>query len=204
MFIHDRGHLVYNSLYNFGSVQIYSLMEFGDYTSTVIHELHRKEVSYLKDDPRTPCNATTPREEEMNTCIQHFLENKVGCQLPWHNDASNLSKCTVPDQLKKFVKAYDDIVSLSGFSIAKETGCLPSCTINEYTVNVIKRFSYQDDKPRFSAYFFYPGARYTEKVYFYTYDFTSYIADAGGLVGLFLGYSILSVYDGLKYVWKNK
>ena len=57
---------------------------------------------------------------------------------------------------------------------------------------------------KFRGHFFYPGGRYAEKVYNHKYDFTSYIADVGGLVGLFLGYSMLSFYDGMKSLWKNK
>ena len=197
--------MVYNSMYNFGSAQTYTSMEpIGNNTWVTVHEINRKEVSYI-NDPRTPC-LSKPREEEMNTCIQHFIENTIRCQLPWHTDITNLSKCTEPEQYGDFLEAYDEIASLSGFSIAKKTGCLPSCTINEFTMNVVSRmlFHFPDVGPQFNSYFFYPGARYQEKVYFYLYDFTSYIADAGGLVGLFLGFSILSIYDGLKNVWKNR
>ena len=203
VFIHERGHMVYNSMYNFGSTQSYTHCTPKDNNTWItVHEIHRKEVSYL-NDPRTPC-LSKPREEEMNTCIQHFIEAKMGCQLPWHTVASNLSKCTEPEQYEDFMVAYDEIVSLSGFSIAKKTGCLPSCKINEFTVNVVSHITHPDEEAKYQGYFFYPGGRYQQKVYFYTYDFTSYIADAGGLVGLFLGFSILNVYDGLKYIWKNK
>ena len=195
--------MVYNSMYNFGSAQSYTHCTPKDNNTWItVHEIHRKEVSYL-NDPRTPC-LSKPREEEMNTCIQHFIEAKMGCQLPWHTVASNLSKCTEPEQYEDFMVAYDEIVSLSGFSIAKKTGCLPSCKINEFTVNVVSHITHPDEEAKYQGYFFYPGGRYQQKVYFYTYDFTSYIADAGGLVGLFLGFSILNVYDGLKYIWKNK
>ena len=54
------------------------------------------------------------------------------------------------------------------------------------------------------GYFYYPGGQYWKKDYHYSYDFASYIADVGGLVGLFLGYSMLGFYDGLKNVYKNK
>ena len=202
MFIHERGHLVYNSMDNFGNAQSYTSMDDSNTSFTTVHEIHRKEVSYL-NDPRTPC-LSKPRDEEMNTCIQHFIENTIGCQLPWHTDTTNFSKCTEPEQYTDYLVAYDEIVSLSGFSIAKKTGCLPSCKINEFTVNIVSRLAMPDEDAQYNGYFFYPGARYQQKVYFYTYDFTSYIADAGGLVGLFLGFSILNVYDGLKYIWKNK
>ena len=43
-----------------------------------------------------------------------------------------------------------------------------------------------------------------KKLYHITYDYTSYIADVGGLIGLFLGFSMLSIYDGLKNALKNK
>ena len=87
-----------------------------------------------------------------------------------------------------------------------ETGCLPSCKRNEYSVNIIERMNVDDEYGRtmYTGYFYYPSGRYIKKDYYYTYDFSSYIADVGGLVGLFLGHSLISLYDLLKQAWKNK
>ena len=114
-----------------------------------------------------------------------------------------LSKCTESTQYRDFLKYYEEIASLSGFSIAQKTGCHPSCRINEISV-VVKDQVISQEPWAFSGYFYYPGGQYKKKLYHITYDYTSYIADVGGLIGLFLGFSMLSIYDGLKNALKNK
>ena len=165
-------------------------------------EVIRKEVTYI-NDPRTPCQMK-PRDVDMNICIQHYIETKIECQLPWHTDKTTLPSCIETGQYRDFLTSYEEIASLSGFSIAKKTGCLPSCKMNEFSVMIKDYILSQDGWPKFSGHFFYPGGQYKKKLYSLTYDFISYIADAGGLIGLFLGCSMLSIYDGLKNAWKNK
>jgi hypothetical protein len=41
-------------------------------------------------------------------------------------------------------------------------------------------------------------SRYQKKTHYYTYDWSSFIADVGGFLGLFMGHSILSFYDTVK------
>lgn len=201
VYIHEPGHLVHNSMYNYGSALSYTVINNNTYEFTV-HEIRRNEVSHI-NDPRTPCQSK-PREEEMNTCIQHYIENTIGCQLPWHNSNTTMPKCTESAQYQDFITAYDDIASLDGFSIGRKTGCLPSCTINEFTMHVLNRISNPGQEAQYDSSFYYTGGRYKQKVFYYTYDFTSYIADVGGLVGLFLGFSMLSVYDEIKGAWKTE
>ena len=203
VYIHEYNHMVHNSLYNFGSALSYNA-NLGDNNSLVItyHEISRRHVIYI-NDPKTPCQSKI-REIDMNICIQDYIENKIGCQLPWHKNMVDLPKCNETEQYQAFLTSYEEIAGHSGFFIAKKTGCLPSCTINEFTVNIKDRKFKIGELAMFGGYFFYPAGRYIQRVYEYTYDLTSYIADVGGLVGLFLGYSILGFYDGLKNVWKNK
>ena len=201
VYIHEKGHLVHNSMYNFGNVPSYTTLNINQSVVTV-HEIQRTEVSYL-DESRTPCQSK-PRDEEMNHCIQHFIEKEIGCQLPWYLENTTLPKCTQAKQYRDFLSYYDKIASLNGFSIARKTECLPSCKINEFSMEVKNRIVMPDGGSTYNGYFYYPSGRYKQKVYYYTYDFTSYIADIGGLVGLFLGFSMLSIYDGLKTTLKNK
>ena len=205
-YVHDHGHMIHNSLYNFGNDLSYTSIHNNN-TLIKAHEIRRREVTYL-NDPRTPCQPK-PRNEDMNNCVQRYIENEIGCQLPWNRNMTTLPKCTEREQYKHFLEKYDEIASLGGFSISKTTGCLPSCTINEFSLKVKSSMSISNESnsyigSMYAGLFYYPGGRYIQKVYYYQYDFTSYIADVGGLVGLFLGYSMLSFYDGLKYVWKNK
>ena len=51
---------------------------------------------------------------------------------------------------------------------------------------------------------FFSSQRYTELVHYYTYEWSSFIADVGGFLGLLLGYSVLSIYDEAKILLKAK
>ena len=50
----------------------------------------------------------------------------------------------------------------------------------------------------------FSSQRYTELVHYYTYEWSSFIADVGGFLGLLLGYSVLSIYDEAKLLLRAK
>ena len=166
-------------------------------------EVQKKDVTYLNDD-RTPCQQK-PRTEEISTCIQHYIENKMRCQLPWHNQNTTFPQCIKSDQYVEFLNTYLGISSQNEAWIAKVTGCLPSCRRNEFEVKVVNRIEMppENGKCYYSGMFYYPSGSYKEKTYYYTYEFSDYIADIGGYMGLLLGYSLISFYDGFKYMLKK-
>ena len=201
IYIHDKGNMLHNSPGNFGSTFSYTDTSFSNFTLTIIHEIKKRAVSYLNDN-RTPCQSK-PRKTGMNTCIQRHIENEIGCQLPWNN-ASPTSRCTESGQYKNFLSTYDEIAKLSEKSIAERTGCLPSCQRNEFTVNILSRIENPSDSGGYyTGYFYYASGRYVEKSYHYVYDMFDLLADVGGYMGLLVGYSLLSVYDSLKFFCKK-
>ena len=108
-----------------------------------------------------------------------------------------------PEQYEEFLNSYHQISNLNEASIAKVTGCLPSCKRNEFKLKVVSHLdspSMKGQKHFFGGIFFYPSGAYKEMSYYYTYEFSDYIADIGGYMGLLLGCSLLSFYDGLKCV----
>ena len=88
------------------------------------------------------------------------------------------------------------------------TGCLASCTKDEYQTEVIaetvSKFEQfcgfftecEEDDTRFQLlHLYYVNGRYEEKKQYLIYDYNSMIADIGGYMGLLLGYSLLSLYE---------
>ena len=198
--IHDRGHYIHNAMYKYGNAYTYTMLNPGKESMTV-NEIHMKEVTYINDE-RTPCQST-PRTEEINTCIQRHIENEMECQLPWHNEVTSLPRCSASDKYEEFLNSYIRIKSLSEEQISNETGCLPSCQRNEFEVLVNNHFRRptSDGKASYSGLFYYPSGEFRKKTYFYVYDFGDYIGDVGGYLGLLLGYSMLTFYDGFKYMY---
>ena len=162
-----------------------------------------KDVTYLNDE-RTPCQSQ-PRTEEMNSCIQHYIEKTMRCQLPWHNDSKSMQRCSKPEQYDEFLKTFTKLVKKKESTIAEMTGCLPSCRRREFEMKFINRMAKPlvDGKMQSSGYFYYPTGRYIEKQHFYTYTYGDFIADMGGFIGLFLGYSALDCYDAVRYLFKE-
>ena len=194
--------MLHNSLGNFGSAFSYTDTSSSKSTVTTIHDIKKREVSYLNDE-RTPCQSM-PRKTEMNTCIQKYIENEIGCQLPWNNaSTSDFAKCTESGQYQTFLTTYDNIAKLSERSIAERTGCLPSCQRSEFTVSILNRIVDPfNQEGSYIGYFYYASGRYVEKSYHYDYDLFDLLADVGGYMGLLVGYSLLTVYDSIKYLCK--
>lgn len=199
--VHDKGHQI-SSMYTFGND--YAFTTFPDNASLVnLFEIQMEDVTYLKDK-RTPCQSE-PRTEDMNTCIQHYLERTMKCQLPWHNESTVLPRCTKPEQYDEFIKSYNKITRMKEASIAEITSCLPSCERREFQMKLItsKTIPLTDGQRHITGYFYYPNGRYTEKHHYYTYKTGDLFADIGGYLGLLLGYSILSCYDAFRYLCKK-
>ena len=202
--IHDRNHYIHNAIYKYGSDYSYTSLNGRNKSRMVLYEVQKEVVNYMNDE-RTPCQSKL-REEEINTCIQHHIENRMGCQLPWHNRSTTLPRCIEFEQYEEFLKSYYQISSLNEASIAEVTGCLPSCRRNEFKLKAVSQMdmpSLIGQQHFFGGIFFYPSGAYKEKVYYYTYEFSDYIADIGGYMGLLLGCSILSFYDGFKCICKK-
>lgn len=163
-------------------------------------EIQRKDVTYLNDE-RTPCQ-TEPRTEEMNICIQHHIENAMGCQLPWHNESTALPRCIETKHYDDFIKMYNDITRKQETQIGEITGCLPSCQRREFEIKLMNRITVPlvDGLRQISGYFYYPTGRYKEESHYYAYTIGDFFADVGGYMGLLLGYSALSCYDAFKYL----
>ena len=202
--IHDRNHYINNGHYKYGNAYSYTSLLGSNKSRMGLFEIQKKVVTYLNDE-RTPCQSKL-REEEINTCIHHHIENKIGCQLPWHNKNTTLPRCIKFEQYEEFLNSYDQISNLNVASISKVTGCLPSCKRNEFKLKVVSQMdmpSIEGQIHFFGGIFFYPSGAYKEKSYYHTYEFSDYIADVGGYMGLLLGFSLLSFYDGFKYMCKK-
>ena len=191
------------SLYSYGSDYAMVQLPPGNISMISPFEIHKTQVAYMNDE-RTPCQSE-PRTEQMNTCIQRHIENVMECQLPWNNASTSLPVCNESKHYDKFLKMYNDITRKQEANIAEITGCLPSCNRNEYSMKLINRIALPpaDGERLSSIIFYYPTGRYIEKIYYYPYHYGDFFADVGGYLGLFLGYSALSCYDALKYLWNK-
>ena len=106
-YVHEKDHMLHNSLYNFGNHMSYTTFS-DNHSWVVLHEIRRTEVTYL-NEPRTPCEMK-PRKQNMENCVQHYIEDTIGCQLPWNTDRQTLlQNCSENYQYHAFLNSYDEI-----------------------------------------------------------------------------------------------
>ena len=112
---------------------------------------------------------------------------------------------------RNFLSNYGDLNQLDGDSLARKTACLPQCERSKFRLRLLTRAgnddhvfdSFPKELRAFAAQFLYLNSRYTEEVFYYTYDFESLVADFGGYMGLLLGHSVLTLYDYMSDLTKS-
>jgi hypothetical protein len=91
-------------------------------------------------------------------------------------------------------------------AMSEKTGCLPSCTRNEYEVKHEYGGAanlYHKVPNSHMLEIGYYGTDYTVREQYLVYGFPDLIADFGGFLGLLLGYSVLSFFDLCRKMCKS-
>ena len=166
-------------------------------TSGYYHDLTLTKHKRLNLD-RRPC------EEDLSysfsVCVQESVSEKVGCRLPWDTRSrQDRVVSTSNKQFSKFEWIYKDLVNADADAITKRTGCKVPCNYKEY------KFVESSPNPLSipSSVAFWAASSKTQiEEEVLLYPFTSLIADFGGYLGLFLGFSFLAIWQEIRgYFW---
>ena len=142
-------------------------------------------------------------------CIKNTISRRIGCRLEWdHWSSGDIPLCTTLDQLFLFQSDYYNISEMWQQSeIAEYTGCLVPCHYTEYQL-AGEPFRYETNSTNISLIL--SSRDILSKTELRIYSLQSFIAEFGGALSLFLGFSFIMLWDGLKIVgeefldWFNK
>ena len=140
----------------------------------------------MMDKPNQPCESS--ESYSFTACIKNSISRRIGCRLEWDIWSSkDIPFCTKVDQLLRFEHEYNNVSdNWEQSEIVEHTGCLAPCHYTEYKL--------AKDPYRSSAASTDILSRTEEKIY----PFESFVAEFGGALGLFLGFSFIMVWDGMK------
>ena len=154
------------------------------------------------------------------------FDTKVGCRLPWDKWSQEEGNvCTSRQQFRlfpfyqfrdwhpipvwlstiqcfrEFEQLFTILLDADMSKITRKTGCKKPCSYKEYNfVNTnLKELSYYtfpEDQIAFCLWAVSQNTHIEEEVL--VYSFESLIAELGGALGLFLGFSFMTIWDGLK------
>ena len=166
-------------------------------TSGFYHDLILIKHKRLNLD-RRPC------EEDLlysfTVCVQENVSEKVGCRLPWDSRSrKDRVVCTTVKQFSYFEWIYKALVNADADVIVKMTGCKMPCNYKEY--KFVKSSPNPLSIPSSVAFWAASSKTQIEEEVL-LYPFTSLIAEFGGSLGLFLGFSFLAIWQEIRgYFW---
>jgi hypothetical protein len=120
----------------------------------------------------------------LTKCIVHFIIHKVGCSLNFfkHHGHPN---CSSKDVLK--TQQILEWIQISSFkNLTSTTGCFLKCKKTKYEMSILS-----DEKILWSTEWI--SEVFIQPIEYLSYDLGGIIGDLGGHLGLFLGWSLLSI-----------
>ena len=141
-----------------------------------------------------------PCEEDpaynFTVCIKEKLSEKVGCRLPWDKwSQQDRAVCKSEQKIRKFEQTYAVLSNANSDMILEMTGCKRPCHYKEY--------KFVDSSPKVvskrSVLAFWAASHTTQiEEEVLLYPFTSLVAEFGGSLGLFLGFSFLTIWQQIR------
>ena len=140
-----------------------------------------------------------PCEEDLaysfTVCVKEKLSAKVGCRLPWDKWSRDRAECTNKTQFEKFELFYLGLINADADFISNITGCKMPCHYKVY--KFVESSPNQIPNPSSAAFWAASHKTQVEEEVL-LYPFTSLVAEFGGSLGLFLGFSFLAIWQDIR------
>ena len=145
--------------------------------------------------PESPC--VEDDDYDFLSCVTRSVVDKGGCRYPWDNNNSSAPVCTTIEKILETERLFFNISKLERKDVVNMTGCKVPCTYREYTVlnDLMKGLT-----EGFGVAVVFPSTEIRLEEEDYVYPILSFVAELGGALGMFLGFSFLMVWDFLYLV----
>ena len=196
--IHFYNHLAFAETKRFGSETVVFFIDPKSTLTISSYELFVTDVTHIDRDDN-PCVEEEEGHVDLWQCLEEHI-SPANCTLPWKLQSGNLTPfCSHPEDLDRLVSDYEEVFFMDTESIMKSTECRPSCKRNEYTMKHhstdIEEKETEGEGGVWHAQFFFGRDQFPVVEHYYTYDFSAFVADFGGYLGLLLGHSLLAFFD---------
>ena len=157
------------------------------------HDLTLTKHKRLNLD-RRPCEEDPAYN--FTVCVKENLSEKVSCRLPWDKwSQQKRSVCTSEEQFNQFELLYSSLLNAEAEVITERTGCKIPCNYKEY--KFVESSPNPIPNPQSVAFWAASHKTHIEEEVL-IYPFTSLVAEFGGSLGLFLGFSFITIWHEIR------
>ena len=155
-----------------------------------------------KNREEAPCEESP--QYSFTQCVKKSIIRKTGCKTRWDmTNIENAKRCKTVNQVVKYLKLYADLYSYDLQDVKKLTGCLTPCSYMEYVDVGKKEWSIRVDyETSLMLAVVFASTEVTVVEEIFIYPFTSFLAEMGGSLGMFLGFSLMMIFDGIIWLLK--
>ena len=144
---------------------------------------------------RQPCEEDP--SYSFSKCTKEKLSQKIGCRLPWDKwSKQDREVCKRKSEFQQFEQIYLELYDAEFDKIEEITNCKRPCVYNEF------KFGYTSPEvmPSIEDIIgFWVASRKTQiEEEVLLYPLTSFIAEFGGALGLFLGFSFMTIWQQIE------
>ena len=191
IFIHEKGQFWPRSnMFSYGQpnkVLVRNEMEIEIvFSSKVSEKMKTKENPCIEDNSYS-----------FTQCIQEFTRKKTKCKFYVHPIENQSSVNCDEGAFIKYMELLVRIKQSRITDIQEETGCYPKCQIVQYSYEIVEKdLNWAANWT--AEVFIQPKSSIVEKTQeYYSFDSNDLISSIGGNLGLFLGWSLLTVMQTL-------
>lgn len=146
--------------------------------------------------PHRPCEESP--SYDFTICVKMSIARKTGCKPSWDVFITKrMTTCSSLEQLENFEAFYEELYNMEQKDIFKTSGCAPPCKYREYKV--------VDTKVKIKGNglfgFILASTDILVETEAYTYPWVSLLAEFGGALGLFLGFSFIMLWDCMEKIF---
>ena len=194
IFLHEKGQFWPRS----------DMFTFGQSNAINLDENIEMEIIFSVKEIFNMNRANRPCEQSPNysftKCLQKFAKSETNCQVDLNEfDQDQDQNCTK----ENFLHYFDLLIQLKQIpisSLIKRSGCLQKCKTIQYPVETRLQKSNWTSNWTAEVYVQPKSNLVEHSTEYLFYDINDLLSSFGGNLGLFLGWSILSVLEGASFI----
>ena len=115
-----------------------------------------------------------------------------------------MGNCSNSADIRKFLEKMIYISSADEMILQKEFNCIKPCRYTEFKIVEESQNFYRADLNATNVWLTIASPKITVEKEVESYSVTAFVADYGGILGLFVGFNFLMIWDCIVYIYESK